>query len=236
MNAILAFFGSSIGKKLVMAVTGVVLVGFVVGHMTGNLLVYKGPEAINAYAEGLRTFPAALWAVRGFLLLCVGLHVWSSTSLTLANAAARPVGYRQTKPDASSYASRTMKFSGPLLALFIVYHLLHLTVGSAHPDFRHGDVYRNFVVGFQNLWVSGFYIAAMLALGFHLYHGVWSLFQTVGASHPRYDGLRRVLAVLITVVVIGGNLSFPIAVMTGVLKAEPAAATTAEMASTGEGD
>jgi succinate dehydrogenase / fumarate reductase cytochrome b subunit len=227
MKAILAFFGSSIGKKLVMAVTGVALVGFVMGHMSGNLLVYKGPEALNAYAKGLHTFPALLWAARLGLLAAVGLHIWASTTLTLVNQAARPVGYRKVTPDASSYASRTMKFSGPLLGLFIVYHLLHLTLGSAHPSFRPGDVYHNFIAGFQVPVVSFFYIAAMLALGFHLHHGIWSFFQTLGVNHPRYDGLRKVLATLITVVVVGGNLSFPIAVLTGVLQQAPPSATSA---------
>ncbi len=218
MSWVTRFVGSTIGKKVLMAVSGVALVGFVVGHMVGNLLLYQGPEAINAYAEGLRKLPALLWGARVGLLAAVGIHIWSSTALTLSNQAARPVAYRQHSHQASTYASRTMKWSGPLLLLFIIYHLLHFTTGAAHPEFEAGNVYRNVVIGFQNPAVAGFYIAAMLALGVHLSHGVWSMLQTVGLSHPRYDHLRTKLAVALTVVVVLGNISFPVSVLTGVVR------------------
>ena len=218
MSWITRFVASTIGKKVLMAVSGVALVGFVMGHMLGNLLLYQGPEAINAYAEGLRKFPALLWGTRFGLLVAVGIHIWSSIALTLSNRAARPVAYRHRTDQASTYASRTMKWSGPLLLLFIVYHLLHFTTGSAHPEFDADNVYRNVVIGFQNPAVAGFYIAAMLALGVHLSHGVWSMLQTVGLSHPRYDHLRKKIAVAFTAVVVLGNISFPVSVLTGMVR------------------
>lgn len=218
MRWILTFFGSSVGKKVVMAATGVALFGFILGHLAGNLLVYKGPEALNAYAEGLRRLPALLWGARIGLLVAVALHIWASTSLTLGNWNARPVGYRERENLASTYASRTMKWSGPILLLFVVYHLLHFTFGTVHPSFRPADVYHNFVSGFQVPLVSAFYVLAMLSLGLHLYHGVWSMLQSVGLSHPRYNHLRHGFATLFAVVVVAGNISFPVAVLTGFIR------------------
>jgi succinate dehydrogenase / fumarate reductase cytochrome b subunit len=200
-----------------MAGSGAVLFGFVVAHMVGNLQVYLGPHALNAYAEKLRAVPALLWAARLGLLAAVGLHVWSAWSLTRMSRAARPVAYRARENRESTYASRTMRWGGVIVLLFIVYHLMHLTFGNAHPSFVHGDVFHNFVVGFQSVAVSGFYIAAMIALGFHLYHGVWSMMQTLGLSHPRYDRLRHAFATLVAAVVVAGNVSFPLAVLTGLL-------------------
>jgi succinate dehydrogenase / fumarate reductase cytochrome b subunit len=210
---------SSIGQKAVMAVSGVVLFGFVVAHMIGNLQVYLGREAMNEYAVFLREMlhGTGLWVARGGLLLAVALHIWAAAALTLANRRARGVGYRERRDLAASYASRTMRWSGVIVALFVVYHLMHLTFGNVHPDFRHGDVYHNFVVGFRSPLVSLFYVLATLALAFHLQHGVWSMLQTVGLSHPRYNRLRRAFAYLITAVVVVGNLSFPVAVLTGLL-------------------
>jgi succinate dehydrogenase / fumarate reductase cytochrome b subunit len=223
------FFASSIGKKVVMAVTGLVLFGFVVAHMLGNLQVYLGPEALNGYAEKLREVPALLWALRIGLLVAVTLHVWSAYALTRMNRAARPAGYRERANRASTYASRTMRWSGVILLLFVVYHLMHFTFGTraVHPQFVPGDVYHNFVTGFQNPLVSAFYILATLALGLHMYHGVWSMVQTVGLSHPRYNRWRQAFAVAVTAVVIAGNLSFPLAVMTGLLREAPSSAVPA---------
>jgi succinate dehydrogenase cytochrome b subunit len=219
MNSLRAFLSSSLGKKIVMAVTGVALFGFVVGHFIGNLQIFLGREAMNAYAVFLREFlhGAGVWLARGGLLVAVALHIWAATSLTLMNRAARPVGYQERRDLAASYASRTMRWSGVILALFVVYHLMHLTWGTAHPDFRHGDVYHNFIVGFQQPLVSFFYIAAMISLGLHMWHGVWSMMQTLGLSHPRYNPWRRAFAVAITLVVVLGNIAFPVAVLTGVL-------------------
>lgn len=200
-----------------MAVTGLVLYGFVVGHMLGNLQVFLGPEAINAYGEFLQhvLHGQGIWIARAALLLAVALHVWAAVSLTLANWSARPTGYREWQARESSYASRTMVWSGPLLFLFIVYHLAHFTVGNAHPDFVRGDVFRNVVVGFQNPFASAFYILAMLALGLHMYHGFWSMLQTLGLSHPRWNRVRRGLSLLLAGAVIAGNISIPLAVLTG---------------------
>ncbi len=214
------FLGSTVGRKVVMAVTGVIMVGFVFVHMIGNLQLYLGPEALNHYAVFLRTFlhGAGIWIFRAVMLTAVGLHIWAATTLTLDSWAARPQGYRRWEPDASTYASRTLRWGGVLLALFILYHLLHLTVGSAHPDFVPGDVYHNVVTGFRVWYVSAVYIAAMLVLGLHLDHGVWSLFQTLGLQHPRYKRVVRVCARLFAIVIVAGNCSFPIAVLTGVVR------------------
>jgi succinate dehydrogenase / fumarate reductase cytochrome b subunit len=222
MNRTHAFLRSSLGLKIVMALTGVVLFGFVVAHMIGNLQVYMGPEALNAYAVLLRALGhgAALWVARAVLLVSVVLHIWSAWRLTQMNNAARAVGYREKVYREATYASRTMRWSGVLLLLFIVYHLMHFTFGlrAVHPRFVHGDVYHNFVTGFQNPLVSGFYILAMLALGLHLYHGAWSFMQTLGLSHPKYNHLRHAFASFITLVVVAGNISFPVAVLAGLLR------------------
>ena len=159
--------GSSIGKKVVMATTGLVLFGFVVGHMVGNLQVFLGAQALNEYAEFLRHFlhGQGIWIARFGLLVAVALHIWAATTLTISNWSARPEGYREWQARESTYASRTMVWSGPILAVFIVYHLAHFTTGAAHPDFVASDVYRNLVLGFQNPFASAFYILSMLALG-----------------------------------------------------------------------
>jgi succinate dehydrogenase / fumarate reductase, cytochrome b subunit len=215
MTAAGRFFASSIGKKVVMALSGVALFGFVIAHMLGNLQVYLGPEALNSYAEGLRHLGALLWVARLGLLVAVVLHIWSAYSLTQMNRAARPLGYREKEHRESTFSSRTMRWSGVFLFLFIVYHLMHFTFGNVHPDFIPGDVYHNFVVGFRQTAVSIVYILAMLALGLHLYHGVWSFLQTLGLSHPRYNHLRHAFATLVTVIVVAGNISMPVAVMAG---------------------
>jgi succinate dehydrogenase / fumarate reductase cytochrome b subunit len=173
-------FSSTIGKKAVMAATGLLLYGFVVVHMIGNLQVYMGAEAIDAYGAFLH-------------------------------------GYREWQARESTYASRTMMWTGPLLLAFIVYHLAHFTTGTVHPEFVPGSVYRNMVVGFQNPFASAFYILAMLALGLHMYHGFWSMLQTLGLSQPRWNRVRRPLAALLAFGVVAGNISIPVAVLTGVL-------------------
>lgn len=216
-----AFVASTIGRKVVMAVTGLVLFGFVLVHMVGNLLVFlPDHEAINHYGRFLREMlhGGGIWAARAVLLVAVVLHIWAAWSLTRTNWKARPVPYKVVTPDASTYASRTMRWSGPILALFIVYHLLHFTVGTVHPDFVDGDVYRNVVVGFSVWPVALFYVIAMLALGLHLRHGAWSMLQTLGASHPRWNGARNLAASVFTLVIVLGFVSVPLAVLAGVLK------------------
>ena len=219
MQRSLTFLGSSIGKKVVMAASGLVLYAFVVGHMVGNLQVYLGPKAINDYGEFLRHFlhGQGLWIARASLLAAVGLHVWAAVVLTLANWSARPVGYRDWQASQSTYASRTMVWSGPILAAFVFYHLAHFTLGTAHPDFVPGDVYHNVVVGFQNPFASAFYVLAMVALGLHMYHGFWSMLHTLGLSHPRWNPVRRTASLVLAWIVVLGNVSVPLAVLTGLV-------------------
>jgi succinate dehydrogenase / fumarate reductase cytochrome b subunit len=220
MDATRGFVWSSIGRKVVMATTGVILVGFVIAHMIGNLQVYIGPEAMNDYAAWLRhvLHGAGLWIARAVLLAAVLLHIWAATSLTLSSRRARSVGYRERKWREATYASRTMRWGGVILLLFVIYHILHMTTGTVHQSFIEGDVYHNFVAGFRVVPVSLFYIFAMLALGLHLKHGVWSMFQTLGVSHPRYIRAAHVLAWIVALVVVIGNISFPLAVLAGVVK------------------
>ena len=214
----LAILTSSIGLKLIMAVTGVILTGFVLGHMVGNLKVYEGAESLNAYGRFLRIEPALLWSVRAGLLTAVGLHIWAYVLLTRGNWGARPEGYRELKRRESTYASRSMAFTGPLLLAFIVYHLLHLTTGTVHPSYKEGDVYHNLIAGLSVVPVAVFYLVSMAALALHLWHGVWSLFQTLGADQPRYGSLGRRFATAFTVVVVLGFASVPIAVVAGLVK------------------
>lgn len=219
-SRVAAFFGSTVGKKMVMAVTGAFLVLFVIGHMIGNLQVYLGPEPLNHYGELLRELGhgGLIWVFRAMMLVAVGLHVWAATALTVGSWAARPTGYhRRQQYQESTYASRTMRWGGPLLLIFIIYHLLHFTTGQAHGDFVAGDVYHNVVTGFSVPWVSAFYIVAQLALALHLYHGVWSMLQTLGLSHASYNRLRTAIALLIALVIAIGNISIPVAVLTGVV-------------------
>jgi succinate dehydrogenase / fumarate reductase cytochrome b subunit len=214
------FLTSTVGRKLVMAVTGIVLVGFVCGHMIGNLQVYLGAEAMNHYAEFLRALlhGAGIWIVRAVLLASVGLHLWAGITLALEARAARPVAYKAWTATDSTLSSRTMVWTGLMVVAFLVYHLLHLTLGSAHPDFVPGDAYHNFVAGFQVPAVAAVYMVANVLLGLHLFHGTWSLFRTLGVSHPRYVLLARRFASIVAVVVTVGNLSFPVAVLTGLVR------------------
>ena len=215
-----AFLRSSIGRKVVMAVTGAILFGFVLGHMIGNLTVYLGPEALNGYAVFLREFlhGAGLWVARAVLLIASILHIWSATSLTLTSRKARPVAYAEQKWRESTYASRTMRWSGVLILAFVVYHLMHFTFGNVHPSFIEGDVYHNFIAGFRIVPVSIAYIVAMILLGLHLRHGVWSMFQTLGVSHPRYISMAKTGAWIFAAIIVLGNISFPLAVLAGILR------------------
>jgi succinate dehydrogenase / fumarate reductase cytochrome b subunit len=221
MHRLLTFFRSSIGLKVVMAMTGLALFGFVIAHMVGNLQVYLGPTRLDEYGASLRRLPALLWGLRIGLLAAVLLHIVAAWSLTRMSLTARPSGYARRENVASTYASRLMRWSGVTLFLFIVYHLLHFTIGSVHPHFVEGGVNHNFVTGFQVPAVSAFYILAMLALGLHLYHGTWSLLRTLGFSHPRYDATCRAIATTLTLLVVGGNISFPLAVLAGIVREAP---------------
>jgi succinate dehydrogenase / fumarate reductase cytochrome b subunit len=208
-------YESPIGKKAVMAATGAVLFGFVVVHMLGNLLFHLGPDALNAYGAALQSNLALVWGARTVLLGAVALHIVSAAQLAHMNRKARPAGYARLRAQTSSYASRTMYWSGPMLAAFVLYHLAHFTVGSAHPDFVRGDVYHNVVTGFAHPVVVLIYVAAMVMLGMHLYHGVWSMFQSAGFNHPRYAPLLRRFARVAAAAIVAGNCSVPLAVLAG---------------------
>lgn len=213
---------STVGKKVVMALTGLVLVLFVLVHMAGNLKAFQGPEAFNGYAEALREvgYPflprrGALWILRLVLLASVGLHVWAAYLLYRTSRAARSVDYRKRESLVFSYASRTMRWGGVIILAFVVYHVLHFTTGTAHLEFVDGDPYRNLVSAFRRPLVSSAYAVAMAALGLHLYHGIWSTFQTLGLSHPKYDRFRRPLAATVAGLLVVGFLAVPVAVMAG---------------------
>lgn len=219
-HPVLRFFSTAIGLKLIMAVTGVMLSGFVFVHMLGNLKAYEGAEALNAYGKLLRVEPAILWAARFGLIGAVALHIAAYLALTKRNLGARPVGYREKKSRESTYASRTMRFTGPLLGLFIVYHILHLTVGAGflHDSYKEGDVYHNLITGLDAPLVAGFYVLSVSALGFHLWHGIWSMLQTLGFYQSRKGSLGKKLSIGFAVLVALGFMSVPISVLTGLVK------------------
>lgn len=219
------FYRSAIGKKAVMAVTGLILFGWIFLHMVGNLKLYLGPVHLNEYAHWLRAIgtPAMpetglLWVTRLLLLVAVVLHIHAAYALTIMNRHARPIDYERREYVAASYAARTMRWGGVILLLFIIYHLLHLTTGDVHDKFIKDDVYHNVVTGFQVWWVAAVYIIANLALGLHLYHGVWSMFGSLGATHKRFNAWKRTFATAFAVVITVANISFPLAVLTGVVR------------------
>lgn len=219
MTLVPGFVRSTIGRKVVMAVTGLLLVGFLAGHVGGNLLVFKGPEALNAWSAFLKSSALVLWSVRVVLLTAVALHVWAAVTLTRQNRASRPVAYAKRDPQTSTLAARLMWVGGLLLLSFIVVHLLHLTTGTIHPGFvfSHTDVYGNVVSSFAVPWLAGFYLLAMLALMAHLTHGLWSFFQTMGWHHPRFETPRRIGATGLALVIALGFIAIVAAVFLGVV-------------------
>lgn len=212
-------YQSTIGKKYVVAITGAVLFAFTIGHMLGNLQIYlpNAEEALMAYAKLLHASDELLWAVRIALLVCFVLHVATIAQLYNINRAARPQAYVKKTPTISSFASRTMYFSGPILFFFILYHLSHLTTGATHPNFVEMNPYHNMVAGFRQPLASLFYVIAMGMLGLHLTHGVWSMFQTVGLGHPRYRAILRSFATTAAAVISLGNISIPVCVLLGII-------------------
>jgi succinate dehydrogenase / fumarate reductase cytochrome b subunit len=225
-------YRSAVGKKWVMAVTGILLMGFVFAHMVGNTKMYFGAEDFDSYAEFLRriAYPllpetAFLWIMRLGLLAAFGFHIHAAYSLTVLNRKARPVGY-QSRRDyiAVNWANRSMRWTGVIVLFFVVFHLLDLTWGTtpvATDDFVYGEVYQNVAFSLDRWPVAAIYIVANLALGIHLYHGSWSIFQSLGTMsakfNPRHNPLRRGFALAFAIVVAGVNISFPIAVLTGVV-------------------
>jgi len=223
---IAAFHRSSVGRKMIVAVTGIILIIFVIGHLLGNLLIFLGPEWINGYAEHLRDLGPFLWVIRAFLLLTVLAHIYYTIRLAIENRRARPERYRRKDTVKATLASRSMVMSGLILVAFIVYHLLHFTVRTTHPRFvllpkdplGHYDVYSMMILGFQSPLVSGFYVIAMFLLALHLSHGSSSFFQSLGLNNqklvPRLAWAGRVFAWLLFV----GYTSIPIAVLLGWVK------------------
>ena len=212
-----SFYRNTIGKKAVMAVTGVILTGWILGHVLGNVLIFRGPGAVNQYAALLKSNMALLWALRSFMLVTVVLHVTAAIQLVRQERASRPVGYRRQVPQESTFASRTIRWGGLLLALFIVYHILHMTTGTLHPAFDHVDVYSNMVRGLRVWWVGAIYLIAVAALGLHLYHGMWSVFQSLGFSSPGISTVRRRLATAIAIFDYIGFTAIPVAILFGFL-------------------
>jgi succinate dehydrogenase / fumarate reductase cytochrome b subunit len=227
-NPAMTLWSTTVGKKVVMAVTGVVLVGFVIAHMLGNLKIFLGVEAIDTYASFLRTmgeplvpYGTLLWVARIILLVSVALHILAAVQLTRMNWAARPRGYETKQSIATTYAARTMRWSGVILALFVVYHLLHFTaglVGFSPGQFEELKVHHNVVAGFSVWYVSLFYVLAMAALCLHLDHGVWSMFQTLGCNNARMSSVLRGLSRAVALVVFAGFISVPVAVLAGWLR------------------
>jgi succinate dehydrogenase / fumarate reductase cytochrome b subunit len=225
MTWLVNFYRSSIGKKAIMAVTGLILFGWIFLHMVGNLKLYTGPVHMNEYAHFLKAIGApavpesgVLWMMRLLLLACVVFHIHAAYALTRMSAAARPIGYRDRQYVKASYASRTMRWGGVIILLFIIYHVLHFTTGQAHHAFVKDDAYGNVVRGFQVWWIAAIYIIANLALGLHLYHGVWAMWGSVGIINPRVEAWRRAFATAFAVLITLGNVSFPLAVLTGFVR------------------
>ncbi len=219
---------SSLGKKYLMALTGFVLVGFVIAHMLGNIQIFLGPEAINTYASKLQNLPIAIkWGFRLFLLTAVAIHVWTAVLLTIENKQARPNNYADEKTVQASYASRTMPITGLIVLCFIIFHILHYTAQvifdykDLHYDLNGEhmhDVYSMMVLGFSHWWVSIFYIIAMGLLCMHLSHGISSMFQSMGWSNEKWRGVLKITAILIGAVLFIGFSSIPVAIMMGMIK------------------
>jgi succinate dehydrogenase / fumarate reductase cytochrome b subunit len=220
------FYRSTIGKKIIMAGTGLIGIAFVIGHMAGNLQAFIGSDKLNAYGALLHgPLGELLWIVRVTLIVAVVLHVLMAYQLTVRAHAARPIGYRLRQPQVSTWASRTMRWGGVLLLVFIVLHILHFTTGQVDPARAYGtvdaaghrDVYANLVTSFRLWWVSAFYVLAMIFLGLHLYHGAWSSVRTLGYAKTSPHPLHRRIALVVAVVVWLGVTIVPLGVLAGIV-------------------
>lgn len=197
-----------------MAVTGVIGIAFLIAHVAGNMLVFRGPDALNSYSHFLKRTGEILWAVRTVLIVAVVLHVVAAYQLTMQNRAARPVGYYRREPQVSTLASRTMRWGGVLLLVFIPLHILHFTTGTLKPAgfFSREDVYANIIGSFRIWWVSLFYIVAMIALGAHVYHGAWSSPRSIGVARPSENPEHRRVALVIALFLWLGFSAVPLAI------------------------
>jgi succinate dehydrogenase / fumarate reductase cytochrome b subunit len=210
------FWGSTVGKKIVMAVTGLIMVGFLIGHMLGNLQVFLGPAKINGYSAFLHSLGELLWLVRAVLFVALILHVVAAVQLTLRDRAARPVGYEKHETSAATFASRTIRYGGVVIAIFVVLHLMHFTTGTWRPaPFVPGDVYANLVNSFRVPWISGLYLFVMIAVGLHLYHGAWSSVRSLGVAPASPTPLAHRLSMLVAVVVWLGFTLVPVGILLG---------------------
>ena len=219
---IVRFYRTAVGKKWVMAISGIVLMLFVLVHLIGNIKLFLSKEEINLYGEALRDMPGhllprtwLLWSIRAGLIAAFFFHIHAAYGLTRINMKARPGADRyQSKRDyvAADFASRTMRWTGIIVGLFVLFHLADLTWGPANSEFVRGDPYNNLVYSLQRPVVAIFYALAMIALGIHLYHGAWSIFQSMGINNPKINKARRTFAIAFAAVIMIGNLSFPIAV------------------------
>jgi succinate dehydrogenase / fumarate reductase cytochrome b subunit len=216
--------GSSIGAKAIMAATGLAILLFVTAHLLGNLQIYLGPEPINRYAAFLKSVPEILWAMRVGLAVVFVTHIASAVLLTFRNRAARPVRYAVRRPQEAGLPSRTLLLSGLLVLAFVIYHLAHFTLGLTHPEHSHyldeagrHDVYRMMILGFRDPAVVALYLAAMTAMGFHLWHAVGNLFQTLGWSTPRYRPIIARGGRILAVALVLGNCSIPLSVLLGIV-------------------
>lgn len=220
MGGIRGFYGSMVGKKVVMGITGLIGVGFVIVHALGNLLVFRGPGAINSYSSFLKSTGEILLALRAVLIIAVILHVTAAIQLTRQSRAARTVGYTKREAQVATISSRTMRWGGALLLVFIVVHILHFTTGAIRPAnvYSSVDVYANMVSSFRIWWVSLFYVVAMIALGLHLYHGAWASVRSIGVSPPSAEPLHRRVSLILAVLVWGAFTAIPIAVFAGIVR------------------
>jgi succinate dehydrogenase / fumarate reductase cytochrome b subunit len=212
------FFGTNVGQKIVMAVTGLVLSGFIVGHVAGNMQIFAGATAINHYSELLHASAELLWAVRLVLIAALVLHVRAAVTLYARKGEARPVAYARKGHRGSTFASRFMIWSGYALGAFLVFHLLHFTTGNVHPDFVPGDVYHNVTSAFRSPAIAGLYVVAMIFLSLHLSHGLFSFTQSLGLSHPGHAARAKAIARVLAVVIAAGFAAVPIAVLAAVIK------------------
>ena len=220
MGRIRNFYASMVGKKVVMGVTGLIGIGFVILHSLGNLLIFQGSTALNSYSHFLKSSAELLWALRITLIVAVILHVIAAVQLTRQSRSARPVGYVKHEPQVATVASRTMRWGGVLILIFIVFHILHFTTGTIRPAgvFSHEDVYANVVSSFRIWWVALFYVITMIALGFHLFHGAWSSMRSIGVSPPSPRPLHRRISLAVAVLVWAAFTAVPVAVFTGMVR------------------
>ena len=218
MNRVLALWRTAVGKKAVMAATGIIMVAYLITHVLANLLVFQGPAKINSYSRFLHGTGGALWAARLVLFVAVVLHIVAAVQLTMRRRAARPVGYAAGRESqVSTFAALTIRWGGALILVFLVYHILHFTLGTVHPSFVEGNPYHNVVAGFTNPLVVAFYEIALAAVGLHLYHGIWSSGRSLGMSPPSPHPIKRQLALALALLVWAGFAVIPLAAYAGAL-------------------